>query len=550
MNRIALVDPVTVKEIYAISRRGQTYFGRVVYIGLIGLILYGFWSRIVSTSPFIGPSEYSVIGRRLFNQFVPMQLILVTLASVGAAADRIIREERAGTLGLLLLTPLSARRIAFSKWTAAMAQSCSLVLCGVPVMAVCVYLGGVEAWKLLWCFSSTVAMAMLGAAFGLRASAIARSVPRALGLGMLYVLGFTLLPLLLIFVAGSGALELTPYLHPVYSMCTLVFQEAGVAADAMLSYSFIPSTLLSAVAGVFIVRSVGTLIERRVRVPRPPALPEAPAATPPAGFRKPPEAPPAPGGVWERDPLLWKELATRPGNRWSGDVKSMALVYSLIFISLCWLFKQGNHLPTFAFLGALFTFLSLVNGASLFAPEKEGRKMEMLLSSPVSSARIVWSKLAAGVMSPESIRVLLLALATALGFSWWSGAGIVLYVGVLFVFLLFAFTLAATASLYSATLQSAALAASGILCVLLLVLPILVSILSARGAQGESLPLPLYLLFSVNPVSVLEPLDQARGEGLSCALGRFAIYCGLYAAAISGLWALMLCRFDRHMGRL
>src|SRR5205814_7744209 len=137
----------------------------------------------------------------------------------------------------------------------------------------------------------------------------------------------------------------------------------------------------------------------------------------------------------------------------------------------------------------------------------------------------------------------LLALATAVAFSWWSGAGIFLYVGVLFIFLLFVFALSAAASLHSATLQSAALATSGILCVLLLVLPILVSILSPT--DPDALPLPLAVLSALNPVSILEPLD--RGDGLSRALGRFGLYCALYAGAISGLWGLMLCRFDRSM---
>jgi ABC-type Na+ efflux pump permease subunit len=546
MKAIAVLDPVTVKEIYGISRRGQTYFGRVVYVGLIGLIMYEFWSRMVSTTPFIGPSEYSAIGRHLFNQFVPMQLIIVTLAAVGAAADRVIREERAGTLGLLLLTSLSARRIAFSKWKAALAQAGSLILCGVPVVAVCVYLGSVGPWELLWCFSVTTSMAMISAAFGLRASAIAGSVPRAIGLGMLYVLGFTLLPLVLIFIAGPPALAAAPFLHPAYSTYWLVV--SGISSDSVWSYSWIPSTALSAVAGIVVVRNVGTLIERRVRLPR--LAVEAPAAAEkrsPDGEKA--KGAPAPSReVWDRNPLLWKELVTRPGNRWSADVKSMFVVYSLIFICLCWLFKQGNNLPTFAFLGALFTFLSLVNGAALFAPEKEGRKMEMLLSAPVSSARIVWSKLAAGVLSPESIRVQLLALATALGFSWWSGFGVLLYVGVLFVFLLFVFTLSAAASLHAASVQNAALATSGMLCVLLLVLPILVTILSPPEAASESLPLAL--LSALNPVSILEPLDPGRGDGLSRAMGRFGLYSVLYSAATCGLWGLMLWRFDRSMGRV
>jgi ABC-type transport system involved in multi-copper enzyme maturation permease subunit len=546
MGTLTLVDPVTVKEIYGISRRGQTYFGRVVYVGLIGLILYEFYNRIVANTPFIGPSEYAAIGRRLFNQFVPMQLLIVTLAAVGAAADRVIREEQSGTLGLLLLAPLTARHIAFSKWTAAMVQSGSLILCGTPVVAVCVYLGGVGPWELLWCFSVTAATAMIGAAFGLRASAIALSVPRALGLGMLYMLGYTLLPLVLIFVAGSNALTAAPFLHPAYSIYMLVFEN--LESGSVWSFSWMPSTLLSALASYFVVRSVGPLIERRVLAPRLAAETAETTPSQSATKEKARSAAPPERQVSERDPLLWKELVTRPGKRWSSDVKSLFMVYALIFICLCWLFKQGNHLPTFTFLGALFTFLSLINGASLFAPEKEGRKMEMLLSSPVPSSRIVRSKLAAGLMSPEAVRVQLLALATAVAFSWWSGAGILLYVGVLFIFLLFVFTLSAAASLYATTLQGAALATSGMLCVLLLVLPILVSILSPTNR--DVLPLPLAVLSALNPVSVLELLNPTRRSDFLGALRRFGLYCALYGGAICGLWALMLSRFDRSMGRV
>ena len=551
MNSLGVLDPVTVKEIYAISRRGQTYFGRVVYVGLIGLILYEFWSRLVSRSPFISPSEYAQLGRQLFKQFVPLQLIMVSLAAVGAAADRVIREERAGTLGLLLLTPLTPGRIAFSKWKAAMAQAGSLILCGVPVVAVCVYLGSVGPWELLWCFSLTGAMAMLGAAFGLRASAVCASVPRALGMGMLYVLGYALLPLALLFVAGAGAFFAAPFLHPVYSTYTMVFTD--VAGDSFWNYSWIGSTIVSCVVSGFVVRGVGPLIERRVRVPRLPALlspAEVPA--PPPSLRsvygKKDVTLRMTREVWEGDPLLWKELVTRGGSRWSADIKSMFMVYSLIFISLCWLFTQGSSLGTFSFLGAMFALLSLINGAALFAPEKEGRKMEMLLSSPVPSSRIVRSKLLAGVMSPESVRILLLALATAAAFSWWSGPGIFLYIGVILVFLLFVFVLSAAASLHAASLQGAALGSAGVLCAILLALPILLSVVAPAGA--DALPTTLHLLKALDPVWVLEPLDPVRGAGAGRAFGRFLLFAAAYGGSIAGLGALMLWRFDRSMGRV
>lgn len=548
-----LLDPVTMKEIFGISRRGQTYFGRVVYVGLIGLIMYQFWSMHISQNPYLSPSAYSALGRDLFRQFVPLQMVMVALASIGAAADRIIREERSGTLGLLLLTPLSARRIAFSKWKAAVAQAGSLILCGLPVVAVCVYLGSVGPWDLLWCFSVTGAMAMLGAAFALRASAIYATVPRALVMGLLYVVGYTLLPLVLIFVAGVGAIFAAPFLNPVYSVYWLVIDK-NVTSDSIWMYAWIPSTIVSFLASWYVVGRVGPLIERRVKAPRTPVLalldPEMPATktTVRTALGKPLTVR-STREVWDSDPLLWKELLTRSGSRWSSEVKSMFLVYSLIFIALFWLFTHGESLGSFAFLGSLFMFLALVNGASLFAPEKEGRKMEMLLSSPVSSAGIVRSKLLAGVGSPESIRILLLALLTAVGFSWWSGPGMILYACALVLFLLFVFMLSAAASLHAASLQGAALVTAGILCFILLVLPILVSVLTPPDRFGGPLPPALHVLASLNPVWVLQPLERGEGMEFGQALSRFAAFAAIYVAAITGLGALMLLRFDRIMGR-
>jgi ABC-type transport system involved in multi-copper enzyme maturation permease subunit len=539
-----ILDPVTLKEIFGISRRGQTYFGRVIYVGLIGLIMYQFWSSIISSTPFLSPSVYAQLGRQLFSQFVPLQMFMVSLASIGASADRVIREEQAGTLGLLLLTPLTARRIAYSKWKAAMAQSGSLILCGIPVVAVCVYLGSVGPWDLLWCFSLTGAMAMLGAAAGLRASAVSASVPRALVMALLYVLGYALLPLTLLFIAGVGAIYAAPFLHPVYSAYWLVFGK--VASDSIWNYAWIPATIVSYFASRYVVRGVGVLIERRVKSPRTPALP-ADSDPPPAGFRPVLKEERLTREVWESDPLLWKELLTRAGSRWSSEVKSMFLVYALIFIALCWLFTRGSSLGTFAFLGSLFSLMALVNGASLFAPEKEGRKIEMLLSSPVSSFEIVRSKLLAGIASPESLRILALALVTAAAFSWWAGAGVFLYMAVLLLFLFFVFMLSAAASLHAATLQGAALATAGILCCILLVLPIVITILAPTS--GGTLPPALYLLSTLNPVWILEPLEPVHGAEVGKAFGRFLLFAAVYGSAISGLAGLMLWRFDRIMGR-
>ncbi|HLY08048.1 MAG TPA: ABC transporter permease subunit, partial [Planctomycetota bacterium] len=537
---------------YGISRRGQTYAGRVLYVGVIALILYEFWSLNIARVPFLSPSAYAELGRKLFTQFVPFQMLMVTLAAIGASADRIIREDAAGTLGLLLLTPLTARRVVMSKWIASLAQSASLILCGLPVVAVCVYLGSVGPWDLLWCFSVTGAMALLASAFGLRASAVSSTVPRALMLGLLYMIGYTLLPLALVFVGGLAAIWASPFLHPAYAAGFLLMRPGD--STGIWTFAWIPSTGVSVFVGRFIVLRIVKPVERRIHSPvfrglapdidepvHPGSLP------PPKGVR--PLLERKTREVWDGDPLLWKELLTRAGNRWSTESKSLFLIYSLIFIVLCWLFTRGSSLPTFAFLGGLFSMLAVVNGASLFAPEKEGRKLDMLLSSPVSSWSIIHSKLVAGLVSPEAIRIGLLGLGTSVAFSWWAGTGVVLYAGVFFLFVLFAFTLAAAASLHAETLQGAALATTGILCGILLVLPIVLSLFVPADAPPGSLPIPLLVLQASNPLFVLEPLSPG-GEGKpSEAFGRFLLFGLMYGSTIAGLIGLLHWRFDRVMGR-
>lgn len=193
--------------------------------------------------------------------------------------------------------------------------------------------------------------------------------------------------------------------------------------------------------------------------------------------------------------------------------------------------------------------LAAVNGASLFAPEKEGRKMDMLLSSPVSSAEIIRSKLFAGVASPESLRMALLGVATAIGFSWWSGPGVFLYIGVFTLFTLFVFILSAAASLHADSLQGAALGSLGLLSIIVLVLPIVVGILTPPASANVARAFPLYVLSSFDPVWVLRPLDRNSGGVAGDAVARFAMFTAVYGTTMSGLVALLHWRFDRLMGR-
>src|SRR5438876_8682803 len=154
-----LRDPLALKELSGLSRRWQTYLARGVYVGLLGLILGQFWFTVTSFSSFASPSEYADLSRRIFHDFVRLQMLFVTLTAILSAADTIPREFQRGMMGVLTLTPLTFHEIVMGKWKAVMAQAGSLIFCGVPVVAICVYLGGVGLWEMVWSLSLTAATA-------------------------------------------------------------------------------------------------------------------------------------------------------------------------------------------------------------------------------------------------------------------------------------------------------------------------------------------------------------------------------------------------------
>jgi len=110
------IDPLSVKELSGIARRWQTYIGRCVYVGLISVIVWIFWSNLSRGGGWMSPSAYAELGRSLFYSFYVLQMVVVTFGGISAGSDMITREIRGGTLGLLALTP---QRSAVEVWISA-----------------------------------------------------------------------------------------------------------------------------------------------------------------------------------------------------------------------------------------------------------------------------------------------------------------------------------------------------------------------------------------------------------------------------------------------
>jgi ABC-type transport system involved in multi-copper enzyme maturation permease subunit len=517
-------DPLAGKELRGATRRWQTYALRVLYVALTGLIVARFYDSAASAGQLTNPSEYSNLSRELFRSFLYLQVSFTTLAAVWAASDLVLKEARRGTLGLLYLTPLKASDVAFGKWKAAMAQALALVLCGAPVMAVCAYLGGVGAIDLAWSLSLTLAIAGVAAAFSFHFSAAVRSQAGVMGLTLAAMLGFSIAPLWFGVFAGW---QVFAFVHPVFSAGAAMIPEA--AGSAAADWSWASAAPLSFLFAFFLVRSSsGKLGKRSQDVPRPddPILHQIPAWAQRAARLL------GPRRVPESNPLVWKEIATRAAIRMDVDVQRAVFWIFTIFLGLAWLATQGKGLGMVYFAGFVFLVLAIVAGATLFSYEKEGRRFDMLLSTPVSNREIVMAKLAAGVVAPEALKafallgVILVAWTARLGIG-----GLVATSSTVVVYLAFAYVLASAASLHAPNAQSAFMASAGILAFQLFILPLAVP-------EFASL---------LHPVLVLEALPEQDHEFMN-PLPVFA-FVAVHLGAAAALAVSMVPGLRRVTGR-
>jgi ABC-type transport system involved in multi-copper enzyme maturation permease subunit len=451
-----LLDPLVSKELTSFSRRWQTYFARVVYVGLIGILLFWFWGHVRVTNI----SELANLGRGLFQAFFWVQFAWVSATAMFGAVDLVAREVRSGMMGLLALTPLDADEVAWGKWKAAMAGSLSLVLCGVPVAAVCVYAGGIGLEELCWSTALTAATAALCAAHGILGAA--RS-PTPVG-GLLRAGGGIAKAFLLFTVVTFvfGPVFSAPF-HPFFAGVAVV-QSGGLSVVlAWLWIITLPFCLWR--AGRILALAQFDLRARGFGGPiDAPPDPRLGTLDPMlrflhlTGFR----ALEPPPWLLEASPLVWKELVSRASARavrlW--QVPAAFLVTGAALFGL----TQG---PAPGIVAAVFfvaLLVALASGSDLFASERDRRRWDGLLAAPLSASRIVAAKLVSPLLTPEAAATLAVVALTVAG---WGGVsrleqdlpGTIL---AFLLFLAFAYALAAFASLHARTSRAAFLASSGV----------------------------------------------------------------------------------------
>jgi ABC-type transport system involved in multi-copper enzyme maturation permease subunit len=553
------IDPLSIKELSGIARRWQTYVGRGLYIGLIGLILWIFWNSLTSRGNYLTRSAFAELAHYLFVSFTILQLIVSALGGMSAGSDMVTRELRSGTLGILALTPLSNWRIAAGKWKAAMVQTSTGVLCGIPVFAVIAYLGGIGLWEFGYSFTLSVNCAALGTAIGLFCSTVFRTGYAASTVSMIFLLLYCMVPNLLFAtdLRGETVMDILSCTHPLFASIGAIRQGTFGQRWGIQAYGWIPMTLVNALQVWLLLRwsayRVGQLVFRSGSGTTS-SVPAAGSGAATSGFARFLRGG---GDVWQHNAILWKELSTRR----YGKAARIGLLLLIVLLVTTFPDSSGGWRVLLYWVSWIVMLLvSISAGVSLFVTEREERKWDVLLCTPLAAHHIVFAKLLAGLAGLAPMTLLLAGFWSLVELMRGvSLTGVMMNMVTLLQVVLLAFSLGAAASLHARTQRVAFSAAFGIVVGFLFVFPILLLMLQAFAVFSNDRELGELLISCTNPAFYMAlvsgPLAWS-GDWASWdrhreleVVGKFMIYVAVYTALVSGVVYWMLRRFDRATGR-
>ena len=166
------VLPVMERELRAEARHTFTYWLRALGTSVSLIIFAVMMIDARDNAPGLGAKLFGNLNTALF--------ITIWLLAPLLTADCLSRERREGTLGILFLTPLTARAIVIGKGLIHSLRALTLVLAALPVLAIPFLLGGVTWREGLMALLLDLSSVGLALAAGLVASAYCRQWNRAL----------------------------------------------------------------------------------------------------------------------------------------------------------------------------------------------------------------------------------------------------------------------------------------------------------------------------------------------------------------------------------
>ncbi len=408
LNPVRLTGPVFDKELRVSSRRRRNYVLRFGYIALLSVFFLSVWFSTMRTGgsatalykmsrlPELGKITTIVI---VWLQFVTAQLIAMVMLS-SSMSD----EVHAGTLAVLMTTPISNFQIVIGKLLSKLLQLILLLTISLPLLAIIRIFGGVPWDYLMASVCITLTAAVFAGTMSLLLSMIYRYAHKVIIVLLVgYMIIFGALPGLVSWLAAEGVFNqqnthlFLAKINPFWAIAAMTQGLSTPSVSQNFSWQMHCLSMLGATAIVLSIAvwrvkkaAVGQMTVRGGRFRF-------------GGIKGDSQNNPSSctsGGSITRikgSPIVWKEMRKGINIRTGkGFLKSALFAVVFIILLLPVLFSSRKTLGISSFfMSGIFLIAMLrlaVFSAGGIAGEKESRTWPIFLATPLEDRRIIRDK--------------------------------------------------------------------------------------------------------------------------------------------------------------
>ncbi|MEX0977398.1 MAG: ABC transporter permease, partial [Pirellulales bacterium] len=191
-------NPVLQRELLVNLRMTRAFVLLFFYLAMLGLVVFLAWPQEEQLDLTTNP----VASRRLVSLVFLGQYLLASLMAPSFAAGSITGEKERKSYEMLLASPLRPAAIVLGKLLASLAHLLLLIVASLPIVMLCLPLGGVSLYEVLAMYLGLILSVITFGMISLAASSYFRRTSAALVVAYLVIL-----PLALVGVAVWTALE-------------------------------------------------------------------------------------------------------------------------------------------------------------------------------------------------------------------------------------------------------------------------------------------------------------------------------------------------------
>lgn len=185
-------NPVLQRELVVNLRMTRGFLLLFAYIAGLGLLVYAAWPA-EQTLDLARPEE----AKKLVNLFFLGQYLLVSLMAPSFAAGAITGEKERDSYEMLLASPLRPGAIVLGKLAASLTPLAELMICSLPIVMLCLPLGGVSPYEVFAAYLAMISSVALSGMISLWASSYFTRTSASLVVSYLLILPLAMAGVLL-----------------------------------------------------------------------------------------------------------------------------------------------------------------------------------------------------------------------------------------------------------------------------------------------------------------------------------------------------------------